>query len=127
MSYDETFPVYAKKMIRLSAVLAAVGTAIAFYFWGWQGALGVICGAGFQILFLAFLRGKYIKWSEAGREPEAIGTRLVGFTGARLFFEIGACVLFALLFKAAVWGFLIGLLSLTVATLLGKIVDVIKE
>lgn len=126
MIYDLNFPVYAGRMIRLTAVLGILAALVSLY-WGWQYSAGAAAGALFQIAFLSFLRAKYIKWTKAGRAPDEIGTRLVGFTGARLFLEIGACIIAALLIKLAVLGFLAGLLSLTVATVLDKIISVIKE
>lgn len=127
MTYDETFPVYAARVRRVTCVLAVIAAAAAVWLGGAVYGAGVLLGAAFQVGFLSFLRAKYIKWSEAGRPPEAIGKRLVAFTGARLFLEIGACVLAAFFLGLAVLGFLTGLLSLTAATIVDKVVGVIKE
>lgn len=127
MVYDETFPVYAARVRRVTAGIAAIAAAAAFVFGGALYGAGVLLGALFQIAFLSFLRAKYVKWSEMGKDPEAIGRRLVAFTGARLFLEIGACILAALALGLGVLGFLAGLLSLTAATIVDKVVGVIKE
>ncbi len=127
MVYDETFPVYAARIRKVTAGIAAIAAAAAFVFGGALYGAGVLLGALFQIAFLSFLRAKYIKWSEAGRAPETVGARLVAFTGARLFVEIGACVLAAFFLGLAVLGFLAGLLSLTAATIVDRVVGVIKE
>lgn len=127
MVYDETFPVYAAHIRKVTAGIAAIAAAAAFVFGGALYGAGVLLGALFQIAFLSFLRAKYIKWSEMGRKPEDVGRRLVYYTGARLFLEIGACVLAALAMGLAVLGFLAGLLSLTAATIVDKVVGVIKE
>lgn len=125
--YDKTFPLYATRVIRVTAVLAVIATISCYVLWDWEEAVGAIAGSVFQILFMLFLRWKYVRWSEAGKEPDDIGVRLVGFTGARLFFEIAFCVLVAIFLRTAVIGFLIGLLSLTIASVLDKIISVIKE
>lgn len=127
MAGDENFPVYAARIMKLTAAVAAIAASAAFFFWGAAMGAGVIAGALFQLLFMGFLRTKYIRWTKAGRDPAAIGARLVAFTGARLFFEIGACVAAAILIGTGAFGFLAGLLSLTVATVLDKIISVIKE
>lgn len=127
MVYDETFPVYAARVRKWTAGIAAIAAAAAFLFCGAVYGAGVLLGAAFQIAFLSFLRAKYLKWSEAGRAPEAVGRRLVGFTTGRLLLEIAACVAVALLAGLAVFGFLAGLLSLTAATIVDRIVSVIKE
>lgn len=127
MIYDETFPVYAAHIRKITAAAAVIAAAAAAVCFGLSYGAGVVLGALFQIAFLSFLRAKYIKWSEAGRKPEDIGHRLVFYTGARLFFEIGACVLVTLAAGLAVFGFLAGLLSLTAATIVDKVVSVIKE
>lgn len=126
MVHDMNFPGYARRLIRLTAAIGIIAAAVSLY-WGWQYSAGAAAGALFQVGFLSFLRMKYIKWAAAGCAPDEIGKRLVGFTGARLFFEIGACVIAAVLIKLAVLGFLAGLLSLMVATVLDKIIHVIKE
>lgn len=127
MTYDETFPVYAAHIRKLTGGIALLCAAAAFVFFGALYGAGVLLGAAFQIAFLSFLRAKYVKWSEMGRAPEDIGHKLVYYTGARLFFEIGACVLVTLAAGLAVFGFLTGLLSLTAATVVDKVVSVIKE
>lgn len=127
MAYDKTFPEYATRVIRVTGVLAAIATVVCYILWDWEEAVGAAGGAAFQILFMMFLRWKYVRWSEAGKEPDAIDVRLVGFTGARLFFEIAFCILVAIFLETAVVGFLIGLLSLTVASVVDKIISVIKE
>lgn len=127
MTGDETFPVYAARVMKLTALLAAVAALAAFALWGAAMGAGVAAGAAFQLLFMGFLRSRYLRWAKAGRDEAAIGARLVAFTGARLFFEIGACVAAAILIGTGAFGFLAGLLSLTVATVLDKIISVIKE
>ena len=128
MIYDETFPVYAGRAMRFTAVIAAAFAAGASY-WGWQMGAGVLLGALFQLLFLWFLRSKYIKWSEEGRPPEKIGRRLVAYTCPERFFNVGICEqnMVAMAAGMAVVGFLAGLLSLTAATIADKVVGVIKE
>lgn len=125
--YDKTFPEYATRVIRVTWMLASISALACYFLWDWKEAGGVLMGALFQVLFMMFLRWKYVRWSEAGREPDDIGVRLVGFTGARLFFEIGFCVVVAIFLDTAVIGFLIGLLSLTMASIVDKIISVIKE
>ena len=127
MTYDETFPVYAAHVRKVTGGIAALLAAISAVFFGAAYGAGVLLGAAFQIAFLSFLRAKYIKWSEEGKKPEDIGHKLIAYTGARLFFEIGACVLVTLAMGLAVFGFLAGLLSLTAATVVDKVVSVIKE
>lgn len=127
MPYDKTFPEYATRVIRVTWMLASLSSIACYFLWDWKEAGGVLGGALFQVLFMMFLRWKYVRWSEKGRAPDEIGVRLVGFTGARLFFEIGFCVVVAIFLDTAVIGFLIGLLSLTVASIVDKIISVIKE
>ena len=127
MAYDKTFPDYATRVIRVTWMLASLGSLVCYFLWDFKEAAGVLMGALFQVLFMMFLRWKYVRWSERGDAPDEIGVRLVGFTGARLFFEIGSCVVVAIFLKTAVIGFLIGLLSLTMASVIDKIISVIKE
>ena len=127
MRGDETFPIYAARVMKLTALVAAAAAGAAAASFGALCGAGVVLGALFQIAFLSFLRMKYIRWSEEGKKPEDIGHKLIAYTGARLFFEIGACVLVTLAIGLAVFGFLAGLLSLTAATIVDKVVGVIKE
>lgn len=127
MVYDQDFPKFAGRVLRLTAGLAALAGAVCFLFWGGEAASGVIAGALLQIGFLWFLLAVYRKRRAAGESEAEIGRTLVGLTTARLFLEIGACVLAALVMPRSLWGFLTGLLSLMVATILDKIISVIKK
>ncbi len=126
MGFDLEFPNYATRILRMTAILGILFAAGGCYF-GWQYGAGVILGTLFQYVFLWFLRSKYIKWSEEGRAPDAIGAKLVGYTGFRFFIEIGIAVVAALCIGIGVLGVLVGLLSLTIATVLDKVISVIKE
>lgn len=124
--YGSDFPQYASRMMLWTALIAGLIAVVAVK-WGWIYFASVLLGALFQILFLAFLRMKHKRWTRWGKAPDEIGRSLVGYTGARLFFEVGACIGVAIFWKLAVIGFLMGLLSLTLSTLLDKIVDIIKN
>ena len=126
MVYDLDFPNYATRMLRWTAILG-LAAAAALSYWGWVYAAGALAGTLFQYGFLFFLRAKYRKWQAQGRAGDEIGTKLVGYTGFRLFLEIAGCVIAALCMGLGVLGFLAGLLSLTTATVADKIVSVIKE
>ena len=126
MVYDLEFPNYATRVLRLTAILGILLAAIGAYF-GWQYGAGAIAGMLFQYGFLLFLKKKYIKWSEEGRAPDAIGAKLVGFTAFRFVLEILIALLAALWIGMGVLGVLAGLLSLTMATVLDKVISVIKE
>lgn len=127
MDYDKTFPNYATRVIRITWIIASISSIACYFLWDWKEAGGVLGGALFQVLFMTFLRWKYVRWSERGDPPDEVGTKLVGYTGARLFFEIGSCVAVAIWLTTAVVGYLIGLLSLTVASIIDKAISVIKE
>ena len=74
MIYDETFPVYAAHIRKITAGIAVIAAAAAAVCFGLSYGAGVVLGALFQIAFLSFLRAKYIKWSEAGGSPRISGT-----------------------------------------------------
>ena len=126
MVYDLEFPNYATRILRLTAILGILFALAAAYF-GWQYSVGVVLGTLFQYGFLWFLKKKYLKWSEEGRAPDAIGAKLVGYTGFRFFLEVAIAVVTALCIGIGVLGVLVGLLSLTTATVADKVISVIKE
>lgn len=127
MAYDQNFPKFARRVLCLTAVLAGAAAAACFAVWGMRPAAGVIAGALFQLLFLLFLLTVYKRRRAAGADEAAVGRMMVGLTVARFFLEVAACVAVALVMPAAIWGFLTGLLSLMVATVLDKIISVIKK
>lgn len=126
MVYDLEFPNCATRILKLTAILGLLAAAVASY-WGWTFAVGALAGTLFQYGFLSFLRAKYTKWQAQGRAGDEIGTKLVGYTVFRLLLEIATCIVAALCVGLGVLGFLAGLLSLTAATVLDKVVSVIKE
>lgn len=128
MKYDQTFPAFAHRMIRITAVAAVVLAILGVFLGGlWAGA-GVVFGSAFQIGFLGFLLLKERQWEQKGKDPKDIGRKMAGFAMSRLILEILLCVVIAWLTPlSTVIGYLVGLLSLTAMTLLDKVVNVIKE
>jgi hypothetical protein len=126
MQYDQTFPLFAGRMIRMTAAAGAILSLAGFVWQGFWFGLGIALGSAFQIGFLCFLLLKDRQWEQKGKDPLFIGRRLTGFAMLRLVLEILLCV--AVVFTPVnIIGFLIGLLSLTAMTVLDKVVSVIKE
>lgn len=127
MTYDETFPKYANRMITYLIGLGAVGAAVLFYLWGWKVSGGWTLGAIFHAAFFLFLKAKYVQWMKAKRPVEFIGKRLTVFTASRFIMEIALAIMVAAFTPLHILAFLAGLLSLPLLTLVERAVCVIKE
>ena len=99
MKYDQTFARFARRMIRQTAVTAGIFAIAGTMYWNWQVGAGVVAGGLFQILFLSFLFAK----------EQILTCVAVVFTPLNIF------------------GYLVGLLTLTLMTLVDKVVKLIKE
>ena len=124
MKYDQTFARFARRMIRQTAIAAAIFAIAGTMYWNWQVGAGVVAGGLFQILFLSFLLAKEQQWER--QDPVFISQRLSLFAMCRLVLEILTCV--AVVFTPLnIFGYLVGLLTLTLMTLVDKVVKLIKE
>ena len=114
-------------MIHWLAGLGVAGAAVLFFIWGWKVAAAWGLGAFFHAAFFLVLRAKFFQWVKADREPVFIGQRIAGFAGMRFILEILLAVGVVTLTPLHILGFLGGLLSLPLVTLLDRAVSVIKE
>lgn len=127
MTYDQTFPEYAGRMIRWLLGLGLAGAAILFLIWGWTVGSAWLVGAFFHAAFFMFLRVKFFQWVKDGREPVFIGQRIAGFAGMRFILEIALAVAVIALTPLNALGLLGGLLSLPLLSISERVVNVIKE
>lgn len=127
MTYDQTFPKYAGRMIRWLLGLGVAGAAVLFFIWGWRVGGAWILGAFFHAAFFMFLRAKYFQWVKDGREPDFIGQRVAVFAIFRFILEIVLAAVVVALTPLNVLGFLGGLLSLPFLSIFERVVNVIKE
>lgn len=98
-------------------------------YWNWQVGAGVVAGGLFQILFLSFLLAKEQQWERQEKDPVFISQRLSLFAMCRLVLQILTCVavVFTPLKIFGIFGYLVGLLTLTLMTLVDRVVKLIKE
>lgn len=127
MTYDQTFPEYAGRMIRWLLGLGLAGAVILFLIWGWTVGSAWLVGAFFHAAFFMFLRAKYFQWVKDGREPVFIGQRIAAFAGFRFILEILLAVAVIALTPLNALGLLGGLLSLPLLSVSEQVVNVIKE
>lgn len=127
MTYDQTFPKYAGRMIRWLLGLGIAGAAVLFFIWGWRVGGAWILGAFFHAAFFMFLRAKYFQWVKDGREPVFIGQRIAAFAGFRFILEILLAVVVIAFTPLNPLGLLGGLLSLPLLSVSEQVVNVIKE
>lgn len=127
MTYDQTFPKYAGRMIRWLLGLGVAGAVVLFFIWGWRVGGAWILGAFFHAAFFMFLRAKYFQWVKDGREPVFIGQRIATFAGFRFILEILLAVAVIALTPLNALGLLGGLLSLPLLSVSEQVVNVIKE
>lgn len=126
MKYDQTFARFARRMIRQTAVTAGIFAIAGTMYWNWRVGAGVVAGGLFQILFLSFLLAKEQQWERQEKDPVFISQRLSLFAMCRLVLQILTCV--AVVFTPLnIFGYLVGLLTLTLMTLVDKVVKLIKE
>ena len=86
--------------------------------------LPIVCTT--VILFLSFLLAKEQQWERQEKDPVFISQRLSLFAMCRLVLQILTCV--AVVFTPLnIFGYLVGLLTLTLMTLVDKVVKLIKE
>ena len=120
MKYDQTFARFARRMIRQTAIAAGIFAMAGTMYWNWQVGAGVVAGGLFQILFLSFLLAKEQQWERQEKDPVFISQRL------SLLLQILTCV--AVVFTPLnIFGYLVGLLTLTLMTLVDRVVKLIKE
>ena len=115
MTYDDTFPKYADRMISFLVGFSALGAVILFVMWGWKMSAAWILGTIFHVAFFLFLKVKYVQWMKAKRPVEFIGRRLT------------LAILVISLTPLNMYAFLAGLLSLPFLTFVERAVSVIKE
>lgn len=127
MTYDETFPKYANRMILYLVGFGTLGAIILFTLWGWKVGTAWALGTIFHAAFFVFLKVKYIQWTKAERPIEFIGKRLTVFTASRFIMEICLAVIVVALTPLHIIAFLAGLLSLPFLTFMERAVCVIKE
>ena len=127
MTYDQTFPEYAGRMIRWLLGLGLAGAVILFLIWGWTVGSAWLVGAFFHAAFFMFLRAKFFQWAKDGREPVFIGQRIAAFAGMRFILEIALAVAVIALTPLNALGLLGGLLSLPLLSISERVVNVIKE
>ncbi len=97
MKYDQTFARFARRMIRQTAIAA-----------------GIFAMAGTMY------------WERQEKDPVFISQRLSLFAMCRLVLQILTCV--AVVFTPLnIFGYLVGLLTLTLMTLVDRVVKLIKE
>ena len=126
MKFDLTFPNYAVRITKYLLVFCVLGTVILFVWKGWTYGLAWALGTLFHILFYKFLLVKFNQWVKAKREPEFIGQHLFIFTTMRFILEILAAL--AVIFSPLdILAFLGGLLTLPMASLVERLVGLIKE
>ena len=122
MKYDQTFARFARRMIKYTTV-AIIGFA---FIWDWHVAVGIVLGGLFQILFLSFLLVKESQWERQGKAPVFISQRLSLFAMSRLVLQILTCV--GIIFTPVnIFGYLVGLLTLTLMILVDRVIKLIKE
>ena len=126
MKYDQTFARFARRMIKYTTV-AIIGFAfISEFIWDWHVAVGIVLGGLFQILFLSFLLVKESQWERQGKAPVFISQTLSLFAMSRLVLQILTCV--GIIFTPVnIFGYLVGLLTLTLMTLVDRVIKLIKE
>lgn len=127
MTYDDTFPKYAYRMILFLVGFGVLGAVILFVMWGWKVSAAWILGIVFHAAFFLFLKVKYVQWMKAKRPMEFIGRRLTVFTASRFIMEIALAILVVSLTPLNIYAFLAGLLSLPFLTFVERAVSVIKE
>lgn len=127
VTYDDTFPKYADRMISFLVGFGALGAVILFVMWGWKMSAAWILGTVFHVAFFLFLKVKYVQWMKAKRPVEFIGRRLTVFTASRFIVEIALAILVISLTPLNMYAFLAGLLSLPFLTFVERAVSVIKE
>ena len=126
MNFDLTFPHYAKRMNQYILVIAVIGAGILLAWQGWAYAIAWGLGCLFHIFFFEAILFLFRKWERLGKSVEYIGRRLVVCTMLRFVLEILLCV--AVIFSPIeIFGFLGGLLTLPVATVVERLVGLIKE
>ena len=126
MKFDLTFPTYAARMTRFLLVFLIVGTGILFAWKGWTYGAAWALGTLFHILFYKLMVVKFNQWVKAEREPEFIGQHLLIFTTMRFILEI-VCALAVIFSPLDILAFLGGLLTLPMASLVERLVGLIKE
>lgn len=127
MMYDQTFPMYAKRMIIWLTGMLIIGTALITVIWGWKAGLAWAIGSFFHAAFFYVLRTRYFKWVSKDAEPTAIGKKIAGYAGLRFILEIVIAAVVVIYTPLNVIGLIGGLLSLPLASLLERAVNVIKK
>ena len=113
-------------MTRFLLVFLIVGTGILFAWKGWTYGAAWALGTLFHILFYKLMVVKFNQWVKAEREPEFIGQHLFIFTTMRFILEI-LCALAVVFSPLDILAFLGGLLTLPMASLVERLVGLIKE
>ena len=127
MTYDQTFPEYASRMIRWLSMLGVAGALVLFAIGGWETGGAWFLGAFFHAAFFMFLKTRYFHWVEAGKEPVFIGRQIAVFAGLRFIFEIALAVAVIALTPLNALGLLGGLLSLPILSIAERVGSVIKK
>lgn len=127
MIYDQTFPEYAKRMIYWLSGMFITGSVIITAIWDWKAGLAWAVGAFFHAAFFCVLRNRYLVWVKKDEEPAKIGKKIAGYAGMRFILQIAIAAVVIIYTPLNVIGLIGGLLSLPLASLLERTVNVFKK